>query len=52
LGYSFQEVFMDANLKNRTILVTEATNGFGLVVARHLARMAALGTISCRNAGN
>ena len=40
---------MDISLKGKTILVTGATNGVGLVTARELARMGAQVTIVSRN---
>ena len=43
------EVFMDAPMKGKTVLVTGATNGIGLVTARELARMGAQVTIISRD---
>jgi NAD(P)-dependent dehydrogenase (short-subunit alcohol dehydrogenase family) len=42
---------MEISSKGKTILVTGATNGIGLVTARELARMGAQVTIVGRNAG-
>jgi NAD(P)-dependent dehydrogenase (short-subunit alcohol dehydrogenase family) len=51
LFYSvYEEVLMDTFMKGKTILVTGATNGIGLVAARELARMGAQVTIVSRNA--
>jgi retinol dehydrogenase 12 len=41
---------METSLKDRTILVTGATNGIGLVTARELSRMGGQVTILSRNA--
>lgn len=41
---------MDIPIKGKTVLVTGATNGIGLVTARELARMGAQVTIVSRNA--
>ena len=41
---------MDISMKGKTVLVTGATNGIGLVTARELARMGAQVTIVSRNA--
>ncbi len=41
---------MDIPMKSKTVLVTGATNGIGLVTARELARMGAQVTIVSRNA--
>ena len=42
---------MESLLKGKTVLVTGATNGIGLVTARELARMGAQVTIVSRNTG-
>jgi NAD(P)-dependent dehydrogenase (short-subunit alcohol dehydrogenase family) len=41
---------MDIQMRDKTVLVTGATNGIGLVTARELARMGAQVTIVSRNA--
>jgi len=41
---------MDISMKDKTVLVTGATNGIGLVTARELARIGAQVTIVSRNA--
>ena len=42
---------MDTSMKGKTVLVTGATSGIGLVTARELARMGAQVTLLSRNAG-
>jgi NAD(P)-dependent dehydrogenase (short-subunit alcohol dehydrogenase family) len=45
------EAFVETSLKGKTVLVSGATSGIGLVTARELARMGAQVTILSRNAG-